>query len=712
MWFQEELRTMPLIRLIIPFIIGIIVQIKLSIVVPFHLYIFLLSAVCLFIIYRIKTISTNYHYTWIFGILLYLILFVAGSECVIIKNFLNHSTNISDSSGLIIGKIYKPPIELDNSVKAEMEIVAVKNNKEWQSSSGRTMVYFEKDSLLKYLEYGDRIVFEPNLNDIRNMGNPNEFDYKQYLAFHLITKQAYLKSGKWKILDRDNSNFLKKISLTFRNKLLSIFTKYGLKGDEFAVTSALTLGYNDKLDQEIKHSYSSTGAMHVLSVSGLHVGIIYLMINPLLFFLNKKRHWRIVKAAVIILFLWFYAMLTGLSPAVLRAAAMFSFIIIGKTLSRNTNIYNILATSAFVLLLINPFFIMDIGFQLSYIAVLGIVFFQPKLYALFIPQNWLLDKIWALITVSIAAQLVTFPIGLYYFHQFPNYFLLTNILVIPVSSVLIYVAILLFFFSFITHIAAILGKILFYTVKILNLSVTFIEHLPFSVSDNISIGLLQVFIIYIFIITISLYLLHKKPLYMNISLVLTACFLTVHLYKSYTASAQKKFIVYNIKGISAYNFIDGCDNILLSNMTPLENQKKVNYYIRNNWLALGLKNEKFIQLDRLNSRYLCTNYMKLDNPNIFYKNNYINFHGKRIMILKDNNLRKWTDGLKINLDYIIITGNVKYSIAEILSYYNVKQIIIDSNNSRWRTDKWIEESKSSGIACYSVSEHGAFIADI
>ena len=147
---------------------------------------------------------------------------------------------------------------------------------------------FSKDERSVKLKYGDRIVFEPLLEEVTNSGNPEEFDYKKYLAFHMITQQAYLKSGKWKVLNARPSNSLMAAADDVRLKLLSILRKNGLKGENFAVASAITLGYTNELDAEVKQSYSATGAMHILSVSGLHVGIVYVVLDFLLFFLSRK----------------------------------------------------------------------------------------------------------------------------------------------------------------------------------------------------------------------------------------------------------------------------------------------------------------------------------------------------------------------------------------------------------------------------------------
>ena len=205
------------------------------------------------------------------------------------------------------------------------------------------------------------------------------------------------------------------------------FKENKLEGKEYAVVSALVAGYTDDLDIETMKAFADTGTLHVLSVSGMHVGIIYYVLNLLLLFLSKHRYGNILRVLILLSFLWLYSMITGMSAAVMRSAAMLSFIIVGKSFNRYVNTYNIIAASIFFLLIMNPFTLMDVGFQLSYISVIGIIWLQPHIYSIFDFNTKWKDEIWKVVSVSIAAQIATFPLGIFYFHQFPNYFLPSNL---------------------------------------------------------------------------------------------------------------------------------------------------------------------------------------------------------------------------------------------------------------------------------------------
>ena len=310
--------------------------------------------------------------------------------------------------------------------------------------------------------------------------------------------------------------------------------------------------------------YSSSGAMHVLAVSGLHVGIIYLLLNSLFLFFEKFKYGKYLKAVFLILSLWAYALLTGLSPSVLRAATMFSFIIIGSALKRQTNIYNTLAASAFVLLLYNPYILLQVGFQLSYAAVLGIVYLQPKLYKLIYTKHWLLDKIWAITTVSIAAQLATFPLDIYYFHQFPNYFLLSNLFVIPLATFIIGGGVLLFVTSVIPFFPGSLAWVVNKILMLLNFSVQWVENLPYSLSLGISITVLETIIVYTIIILFFSSIIKWKPRLLQLSLALVIFFMILQIKEQYRTGKQQYFIVYDVPKERAIDFVDGNKNYFIA----------------------------------------------------------------------------------------------------------------------------------------------------
>jgi competence protein ComEC len=548
------------------------------------------------------------------------------------------------------------------------------------------------------------------LQEITNPGNPHEFDYKKYLSYNLISKQAYLKSGEWKLLKSDSTFHLKALAERIRKKVIKIFKTSGIEDEELAVLSALSLGYKDDLDADIQKSYSSSGAMHVLAVSGLHVGIVFLVFNFLLFFLQRNKWLKILKGIILLLLLWAYATMTGLSPSVIRATTMFSFIVMGNMLGKYTNIYNSLAASAFLLLLANPFNITNIGFQFSYLAVIGIVFFYPMFYGMIFVKNKWLDKVWSLICVSLAAQLITGPLSIYYFNQFPNYFILTNLIVIPFATILIYEAIILLCFSWFPWMQDLIGQTTSYCVRLLNDAVQWIEHLPGSVTTDLNISTLSTIVLYVFILAITFYFLTKKALPFIISLTSIACFIFLLIWQNIKSENRKEFYVYNINKYSAINLVDGNNNLLFTDLLP--SNKQYSFSMKNNWLSMGLEKEKTIPFHKLNNQFIISNLFYLDNPNVFYKDQFFSFYDTRFAIISDDIPAADTILHPVHLDFVIISANAPVKIKDIMKVFKTKQIIIDSSNSAYKTKKWKEEAEKMDVNLYVIKEKGAFYIDI
>jgi competence protein ComEC len=460
---------------------------------------------------------------------------------------------------------------------------APSTNNRWKYTVGlkcsRTNTNFEmeKEKIILYvsdsisntkIEPGDEIIFSAQLREISNSNNPGEFDFKKYMQRTGIRYQAYVyepitKSGIVQYSVRT-------IALNLRTKLMKLYREAGIDGDEYAVLGALTLGDTNYISNEVRNSFAASGAMHVLSVSGLHVGIIFIVLNFLFSPMNKKPELKPFKVLFLLVSLWFYAFITGLSPSVLRSASMFSFLVIGENLNRRTNTYNTLAVSACLLLLINPLTLFNIGFQLSYLAVASIVFFQPRFSALIKTKNKASKYLWDLITVSLAAQLGTTPISILYFHQFPSFFLLSNIIVVPAAAIILYLGMAFFFVSFIPGISHALAFLLKYTTYLLNHSIQFIENLPGSVIDGIHFTFITSVILYLLIISISAFFITKKGRNLAFALCTLVLLQAVGLIKDLKGMTQQRIIIYNNYSEPLVSIINGKDHYYYSPEKDLE----------------------------------------------------------------------------------------------------------------------------------------------
>jgi competence protein ComEC len=419
----------------------------------------------------------------------------------------------------------------------------------------KVLVYVSDSVSNSKLEPGSGISFQAKFYEISTNNNPGEFNYKRFMNLKGIRYQTYLYKG---IKTVPNARFLLKTkALKIRSQLLELYREYGISGNEFSVLAALTLGDKHYLDNEIKDSFAASGAIHILAVSGLHVGIIYLIIVFLFRPLERIKRIRLIKILVIIGLLWGYAFLTGLSPSVLRSCTMFSFVVIGENLKRRSNIYNTLAVSAFLLMLINPNIVFEVGFQLSYMAVFSIVFFQPKLANLLHPQNRFLKYLWELFTVSVAAQLGTSLISIYYFHQFPTYFWLSNFIVIPAAGILLYLAVSFFMFSFLPVIPALLATVLQFVTGILNGAVGFIESLPASTISGLWLSPSTSILCYLILFFFTAFLITHN--FRNIIWALGCMFVlfSLNCNSKIQASKRQAIVFYNNYSCSLISIIDG-----------------------------------------------------------------------------------------------------------------------------------------------------------
>lgn len=692
MEIRHNLLTYPVFQILIPLILGIILQIKLHIYNSILLYVALILIVFIIIYHKYKSISYNYDKRWIFGISVNLIMFIIGIFLVKL-NCNQPDYKRYEIPKTYIGTINSNPEVKDSYVKT---IIAIKESPKPFSA----IVYLELNEDLKEIEYGDILLFNTTLNTIKNRGNPHEFDYKKYMSYRNVFLQGFVKKDKWGIYETNSRFNVLYVSNKIRNKLLGIYKKYGIKGDELAIVSALTLGYKSNLSNKIKTTFSSSGSIHYLAVSGLHVGIIYLIFNALFMFLLKFKNGKIIHGIVIVTIIWIYAFITGISPSVQRAALMFTIIAVGKGLRRPVNIYQSLSLAAFISLLLNPFCITELGFQLSYLAVLGIAYFQPKLYRLIPVRNIIIDKLWAITCVSIAAQISTFPLTIYYFHQFPCLFLISNIIVLPFAFLIIFFSFILFILSFQNYIALVTAKGINLIVKALYGVILFIKNRPYAVVEDLLLLKSDLILIYLLIILLTLYIIFKNKKVAILVLCTITLIVYSNLYYDFQLKQQKKIVVYNIKGESVYGFYNKYRGHIFSTLKPLNVEKS----IKSDLIYSGIKKKNRYLYD--SDSTCCT--QDLHTIRLFNGNNKIMcFYDKKVLVINEvNMLNNITSN--ISVDYIIISENPDVSISKLQRYFLTKKVVFDSSNSYYNVANWVDECNKLGIPYHDVKTQESF----
>jgi len=305
-----------------------------------------------------------------------------------------------------------------------------------QKTTGRLLVTIAHDPDVIAAEAGDVLFLKEKVGTITPPQNPYQFDYAWYMANQHVYRQCYTSSSRLHC-EPPSDRTLRESALTFRNQLEGLLDNSGLSPETIALLNALLLGNKKAVDKTIYKRYAKAGAAHMLAVSGLHVGIIYLLVSYLLFPLYYLKYGYELKYVLIVLALWGFAFITGLSPSVSRAVTMFTCFAFARLVNRPTDSLNTLCLSWMILLLWDPYLIFRVGFQLSYAAVFSILWLQPKLAALYKPRFYLDRVLWGIITVSTAAQVGVAPLAIYYFNQFPGLFLLSNVLLVPLLGVII-----------------------------------------------------------------------------------------------------------------------------------------------------------------------------------------------------------------------------------------------------------------------------------
>lgn len=519
---------MPFLRLLIPFTAGIILGMYVA--APMQV-LFMLAGVSAagWVLPPFLKLSDHFALRHVQGICIHagICLFGMGllyqSDIRRKANWMGH--HLKDSSLLIVS-LTELPLKKARSWKAEAAVSAVINNGVIQPATGKILLYFRRDPSL---QHGQRLMIQGDIQRIRGMGRPGGFDYGKYCSRKNLFHQVFLKN--WQALPgHQGQNWL----ITTREYCLRTLRRYIPRQQEYGIAQALLIGYKEELDKGIVQAYTNTGVVHIIAISGLHLGLIYITLLWLLKWLPKKKWTEVGKALLVIFVLWAFSLLTGASASVLRSAVMFTTIAVGQfMLARYSNIYNTLAAAAFMLLSYHPWFILDAGFQLSFLAVGGILLCYQPIYDWWLLRNKWLDKLWQMVAVSLAAQVFTWPVCLYYFHQFPNFFLLANLVAVPLSTILLYGEIILVCVPNIW-----LGKLLSWGIMGMNTWIQWLDKIPGAVTHNIHISLPQTICLY----GITMLFLLSKWIW---ALVIGVLFAGLHAYDSINTLQQKKILVYD-----------------------------------------------------------------------------------------------------------------------------------------------------------------------
>jgi len=688
-------KEIPFVKFLLPFATGILLSIILENNHPIW-YGILLSSILIRIVFSFKKIPN--HYRHFHGILAHVLLFSIGYLWCFHFNELQHKNHFQQdlkTKNIIIGKIETAPI-FGKYLKATLSTQLIGTHLDsLKKCNGNILIYLKNDST-RQLKYGDIVAFNGRIQAVEPPKNPHAFNYKKFLKFKNIHYQVFINQPEdWQLSAINQGNFIQKNAIKIRYYFLAILKKHLTTSRELSVGNALILGYKNGIDEEVRTAYAHTGALHVLAVSGLHVGLVAWFVNILLSLVKSRTlTWRITKAMILIGVVWSFAIISGGSPSVLRAATMFTFLIIGLSMNRTTNIYNSLAISASILLIWNPYLLMNVSFQLSYLAITSIVYFHPKIHRALIVKNSFLRGIWNLISLSLAAQIGTLPISIYYFHSIPFFAWLSGVIVIPAATIILGSGMLLLLIeSLIPSLAFIPGWILYYSIWLMNEAIFLIQKFPSSVWIGVWVSFGIVVLMYAMIGNIILALSTRKLKWLLPASAFLFFISINYSFTSFGEIAQKKMIIYHSYRHSVIDFFDGKNAFSFYEKNIIE--KNLSFATQNNRWSNGVKKVTPIHFENI----------EFQSENIFYQKPFIQFFDKKIVLLDDT--FQFRKGAKIKVDFIIIQNNPKFDLENISQNFTFEKIIFDTSNSQWKVKNWKINCQRLNIQYYDIFEKGA-----
>jgi competence protein ComEC len=637
------------------------------------------------------------------GMIVFLTLLSAGA---LSYSFCVRHTDLPDEDRVYQGYLIKPVTEKDNTFQADCLIGIMRSGDTLTRIREKIRVYIKADSAFIPPVVGDSVFFCARAVRIQNRGNPGEFDYRRYMMNEGIIYGTYTDLENFTSGGNSGRKPCYRPAARVQSMLSDLFVRYRIEGDELGVLSALVAGDRRYLDEETTTSYINSGAMHVLSVSGLHVGILYLFLNLLFGNRNQTKRFRIFRLVVILAVLWFYAFITGLCSSVLRASIMFSLFLAGKSFSRQAESFNLLAASALIILLINPLELFKVGCQYSYLAVAGILIFQPRMESLCTFRSQIPDRVWQLVTVSVSAQLATFPLSLFYFHQFPVYFLLTNLIVIPAVWLIMIFSLIFCLVSFIEVIAAPFARILNLMLHLNNEAVGFIGQLPWAAVSKIPFSSFQLALSYLVLSLCILFMSRRKkrkiPLLLSSALCL---FLVVDLCCYQQRREDRELIIYNLRGQHAISYISGYKHLLVTRNISQDMKNNSLRYQQFFWMQRHLlKQLKQIRTEQYTGHTLSGNDFKLQIEEKRYSLHVLNY-----CILYDIRFTGMPLPAREELKQIVlIDRDSGIPCHELIRDPQIYTIIIMDDVPRFKKDAWKEYALKNSTQFYDMKEKGAF----
>ena len=618
----------------------------------------------------------------IFRVLAYILVILIGILAIKIQlpsQQKSHYSHYTQPQSSIVFQISKELKYNGYQHRFYAEVIAIDKHK----VTGSILVNYANDSLHNSLNIGDTFWTKISLKPISTSLNPHTFNYRNYLNTKGIQHQIYIDKTRLKPIGYTGSSLLIQTA-NWRNQLEKSLERYSFSKDEMAVIKALILGQRQNISKELAQSYVGAGAIHILAVSGLHIGILFIILSFLLQPLEQFHKGKHIKAIVIVLLLWGFALLTGLSGSVTRAVTMFTFIAIGIAVqNQKSPILHALFASFLFLLLIRPMFIFDIGFQMSYAAVLGIVLLQPKIMGLLPHINyWFPRKIWVLLSVSIAATIGTLPLSLFYFHQFPSLFFLSNVVIVPFIGIIMGIGILVVALAALNILPEILVQAYSSILWAMNFFIDWVAQQEQFLFKEIHFSFFMLLASYLVIITgYNLWEQRKTPRFYAFLLAIIV-FQSVFIFEKNQTNSSDELVIFHKSKETLLGLKQGRNMVVLHSLDSLQ-----------------ATNLSFIKTYKTHHNLDEITLLKTIPTKLKYQD-------KTVLIIDSLGVYK---NLDIHADIVLLRQSPKLNLERLLLECNPNLLVADASNYKSYVKNWKQICKEKGVVFHYTGTDGAIL---
>lgn len=638
----------------------------------------------------------RYSRRWIFGVVLFLFCFVLGFMRMNRQMQAVEFAFGSEETTYRMFLVEEPQIKERNVFCRVLLTERIDSSYRKTTLNHKAIVYLSRDSLSECLGCGDELIAYTGFSTPANNGNPDEFDYARFLLRHQVSAIGNVHTGKWRRISQDAVHSFRQKAFDCRERVLAIYRHLGFQGDDFAVLSALTVGYKEGLSEEMRESFSVSGSSHVLALSGLHIGFLYALLWFCLRWLpGRWRAMAVLRTLLIIAFLWGFAFFTGLSASVVRSVFMFSLFALSGLSRRKNFSLNTLFAVAFFMLLCRPVWLFDVGFQLSFCAVTAILLLQPRIYRWFPGVHSRIGHyLCSLMSVSIAAQIGTAPLVLLYFSRFSTHFLLTNLLVIPLVSFIMYATVIMLLFTPYFPLQSIIAIGVKWLIGLLNSCVRWVEQLPWASFDGIWLYGTDVLGIYLFLFLLGYYLntCKARGLIIGTFCLLAVC--TCHMVRQANDRPKPGFVFYNVRNCPAVHCLaaDGHSWLIYADSIP--DTSRLRKAVSGYWNRLHLEPPQAIITDYTGDM-------------LAYRDHILSYSGRRICVLSDNRWRNKWAAQPLSIDYLYLCKGYDGCLKELLELFTVRTVILDASLSDHRRQAYGKECRQLDLPFISLPDEGS-----